>query len=240
MMKLLTLAALVLISGSATAQLSPSEIDGVITFNERQDAVRAKPYKTGNENFLVRSDEKYYYIGIHSETIASANVVLNKGDEFIVIHLSGCTGRGIYKRVAGDSLAVIRPIYNVATDPDKWDVVGCFASGVALKKTKTRDQQISEMQQCLQQHGYMGSTLDLGSYRDAEILLDRKIFAGYKLLMQNTELITVENAVQGRRTYFPAAGVKKQSAMQKFLACEAGTGVAVSFELKEWIDLSTL
>lgn len=224
----------------AWAQLRPENINVVISFAERRDTTGSKIHVTGNENVLIRSDKEFLYLGIHSATLASANVILNRGDEFIVIHISGCTGRGTYQR-AGDSLKVVEGIYDVDKRPEKWDVIGRYASAVALKKEKTLPQQQTEMVTCLARWGYMASTLDMGSYRDVEVLLSKRVFRDYRLLVQNTVIENDQGKSVSKRSFHPATGIAADAAhVQEFLACVPGDFVRVNLKTDEWLSVNEI
>lgn len=230
---------LVALTQTGFAQLRPENINGIISFAERRDTTGSKIHSTGNENILIRSDRDFVYLGIHSTTLASANVILNRGDEFVIIHISGCTGRGTYQRVAGDSLKVVEGIYDVDKRPEKWDVIGRYASAVALKKEKTLPQQQAEMLTCFERWGYMASTLDMGSYRDVEVLLSKRAFRDYGLLVQNTVTEHEQGKMVNKRSFHPATGITADAATaQEFLACTPGDFVTINLKTEEWLTVT--
>jgi hypothetical protein len=239
-MKNIALIVLILIVQQVHGQLSLDNINGVISFAERQDTL-ARKYSTNNENYLIRSDKNHIYVGIHSATLSFAGLVFQKGDELIVFHFSGCTGRATYKKLGSDSVVVLKGFYDVTKQPEQWDVVGVYASEFGLKKSKTLAEQKTDTRKCFSTYGYAGSTLDMGSYRDVEVLLDKKVFSGYKMLIQNAVLVP-ENGKNVREfSYFPSTGVLSDKAtMQKFLEAKPDLRLAVNFDYSQWIDLSKL
>jgi hypothetical protein len=188
---------------------------------------------------LIRSDKDFVYLGVHSDVLASVSVILNKGDEFIVIHASGCAGRGIYKRVKGDSLQIMQAFYDVRTNPEKWDVVGSFAHKVVFKKEKSSQQVRVEMSQCLGKWGYMTSLLDMGSYREVEFLISKKVFNDYHILVQNTEYVSRE-APATQKVFYPSPVTAQPAAIQKFLDGTTGTALSIPFKTDEWLRINSL
>lgn len=228
---------LILLSLTCTAQLKTISINGMISLSEKRDTSEFRIDPASTESFLIKRNDKYVYAGIRNYSIAATNVILAKDDKLVVIHLSGCTGRAVYID-HGDSLQVERPIQNVTEHPEAWDVIGVYASEVGLKKKKLLSDQKKEMDTCMKREGYTGSTIDLGSSREAEILIDRKVFAGFSLLLQNTESYTENNTTLRRPAVHPPAGYSGTiDALRKFLAAEQGTVIKDDFNLSAWIKL---
>jgi hypothetical protein len=220
------------------AQFQSVSINGVISFHEKRDTSDFKIIPASSESFLLKKNKDFYYVGIHNSTVAASNVILNKGREYIVIHISACTGRAIYQQITGDSFKVVKPIKDVRTNPEAWDVRGLWVSNTILKDKKDLLQFNNEMQSCLKQYGYMASTVDLGSYRDAEMLLDLKVFSGYRMLIQNTE--KNHNAISPMNQYgfYPHNGYTDNSArMKAFLDAREGTSLKIELETENWILL---
>jgi hypothetical protein len=226
---------LMLINCSALAQFKSLSVDGIISLSERRDTSELKADPASTEDFVIKRNDRYVYAGIRNYAIAATNVILAKGNQFIVIHLSGCTGSAIYG-VDGDSLRIERPIKDVRKNPEAWDVIGMFASDAALKKTKTLAALKTEMDDCLKHKGYMGSTIDMGSCREAEILIDRNVFQGFKLLLQNSERDST--ATSRRPAVHPPAGFTGDVvSLREFLTADEGSVVKNDFDVAAWIML---
>jgi hypothetical protein len=239
-MKAIKLTTLIMCVGiSLSAQLRYENINGAISFHERMDTTQSRIHRTGNENILIRSDQDFIYLGVHSETLASVSIVLNKGDEFIVFHLSGCAGRCTYTKGSDDSLRIKQAFYDVREQPEKWDVVGQFANSIVFKKEKPIETVRTEMVACMNKFGYMGSMLDMGSYRDVEILLSKKVFKDYSIVIQNTEYLP-NSRTQTKKLFYPEGIIAEQDVIQQFLDGKEKTVLKMQMDVKKWIQLSKL
>lgn len=215
-------------------------IDGSISFQELSDTVHFVPMPSPSANLLLKKNRDFIYVGVHSAAAGGINLVLNRKDEFVVLHISGCTGRALYMRVSGDSLVVTKPILDVSIHPEAWDYTGRFVTEHILHRQRSNKEMELEREKCLQLHGYMASTFEEGSYRDVEILLDKKVFGSYKLLVQSTEINTSLTPPQVQRQFYPQQGFTgNRNAMVKFLEAAPGTSLRVNFTTSEWIDLSS-
>jgi hypothetical protein len=214
-------------------------IDGSISFQELSDTTTFKIHPTVSKNILIKSNRESIYIGVNNETLGVINLIFTNGTEFMIVHMSGCAGRALYRRTSGDTLTVIKPILNVLEHPEAWDYVGRFVR--ERLKSLLMQEQDQEREACFREHGYMPSTIDEGSYRDFEVLLDKKKFRTYMLLIQNVEIDRTVEPHQSRRTYHPTNGVNEdRSVMMKFLDAAPGTTMAIRFNIDQWLDLSKL
>lgn len=237
-MKTIFILTLSILSGYVHAQFQGVAINGIISFHEKRDTTDFKIQPTSSEDFLLKKNSSYYYIGIHNSTTAASNVILSKGNEYIVIHISACTGRGIYQRVSGDSVKISKPIMHVREHPDAWDVRGVWVSNTILNDKKDAQQFSNEMQSCLKNFGYMASTIDMGSYRDAEMLLDLKFFKGYRMLIQNTTKTSAGISSISQYGFYPPDGFRDDaSRMKTFLDAREGTSLKIQLDTENWITL---
>lgn len=211
-------------------------IDGSISFSEFTDTVGYKPKIRMIKSMVLKSNQESIYLGIQNSAMGTVNLILNHDNEFIIIHISASTGRAIYKKVRGDSLAIVKPILSLQTNPEDWDYVGTYAYKNISNNTRSSKEIKRDKERCLKNNGYKASTFDEGSYRDFEVLLAKKVFGAYKMLVQ---YVDSDSSGKSLRAFYPANGIiADQRKIQKLLDALPGTSLKIEFNTKEWIDLS--
>lgn len=211
-------------------------IDGSITFQEFTDTVDFKSKINLPSRILLKSSKESIYLGVQNSGVGTINLILNRGDEFIIIHISASAGRAIYKKAQSDSLVLVKPLLGVQDNPEVWDYVGAYAYKNILKKLRSPTKTERNKRRCWKNNGYKASTFDEGSYRDFEVLFDKKIFGGDKMLVQ---YIDSESSGKTFRAFHPKNGIiADQEQIRKFLDASQGTSLRMEFNIKEWIDLS--
>lgn len=234
-MRITLCAGFLILSILLSAQMPGVELDGHISYAERFDTNFSKSRLLNGEDILLRKDSSYYYFGIQNTHVGASNLILSKGDTCIVIHISGSVARAIYKRVAKDSFEVIKPILWVTRNPESWDLIGNINTPT-LKVQRSPEEIKTDLRQNLVKHGYTSTNLLLGSYREVEVLLDRRRFKGYRLLIQYVKNNVQQHTVQSQLALYPfqAGMIQQLAAFRTFLGAVPDTKVRVELNEASW------
>lgn len=228
----------VFVLNTSFAQMKSVQLDGFVSYAERIDTVFSKPAFAAGEDILLRHDSTYYYFGVHSEIIGSVNFLLMKEDTLTVIHVSGSTGRIIYKKTAA-GFQVTRPLLSAVEHPESWDFIGPSFWKRYLEREATDKAVTTALDSVFRQYGYKSSTTDMGSYLETEMLLSRQRWKGSRLLIQYRKSPAVQMLSTSFALYPPQPALSRQqeSFGQILSGGEPGAGIHIQFETGKWLLL---
>lgn len=219
----------------STCSIAQIRIDGSITYSEFADTAVFRNIYQFEQDVIVKSSAEEMYIGIQTDFIGTVNVLLQKGDEYIILHVSACTGRGIYKQT-GDSLRIVKQIRSVRKYPEEWDYIGEFVWQGVLNNPARSDQETAERRRmCYKKFGYMADTFDEGSYTDVEVLLDKKFFSGYRMMVQTNRYSKNGNKLMPTKVFYPAIDTGEVAAFEKIL--DARQTVFARVDTSRWLSI---
>lgn len=172
------------IGSFATAQLPQGIIlDGSYTLTEMYDAEYFKHLTTKTPDVVIKEGNDHFYLNIHSASIVT--MAIYKNDSLYILHVSGSVTMGTYfiGKSNQNKAILSRSIYPVANRPETWGFIGPFVSQRFFKKVKSDTEVQSELTHCLNANGYTATTFDMGSRYDFEILLQKDLLKGAKIMI---------------------------------------------------------